>query len=78
MEARHWLGGLPVSYDYNVVLTRKDGSVRNFRIYGQPLPNGGEIISLPVHGRVIKARVNEPSQESGMDQSVGRADVIEV
>src|SRR5438132_13381186 len=39
-----------MSYDYDVVLTRKDGSVRNFRIYGQSTPNGGDIITLPVHG----------------------------
>ena len=67
-----------MSYDYDVVLTRKDGSVRNFRIYGQSTPNGGDIITLPVHGWVIKARISEPSQGSEMAQSVGHADAVEI
>jgi hypothetical protein len=67
-----------MSYDYDVVLTRKDGSVRNFRIFGQPIPSGGDIISLPVDGRVIKARINEPSQGSEMHRSVDHADAVEV
>jgi len=64
--------------DYDVVLTRKDGSVRNFRIFGQSTPGGGEIITLPVDGRVIKARINEPSQGSEMHRSVNHADAVEV
>ena len=67
-----------MSYDYDVVLKRKDGSVRNFRIYGQSTPSGGDIINLPVHRRVIKARISEPSQESEMDQSVGHTEAVEV
>ncbi len=67
-----------MSNDYDVVLTRKDGSVRNFRIFGQPTPSGGDIITLPVDGRVIKARINEPSYGSEMDQSVDHADAVEV
>jgi hypothetical protein len=63
--------------DYDVVLTQKDGSVTNFRIYGRSTPKGGDIITLPAHGRVIKARVSEPS-ESEMHQSVHRADAVEV
>jgi hypothetical protein len=67
-----------MSYDYDVVLTRKDGSVTNFRIYGQSTPKGGDIITLPAHGRVIKARVSEPSQESEMHQSVDHIAAAEV
>ena len=67
-----------MSYDYDVVLTRKDGSVTNFRIFGESAPKGGDIISLPAHGRVIKARVSEPPQGSEMHQSLHRADAVEV
>jgi len=66
-----------MSYDYDVALTRKDGSVRNFRIHGRPTPRGGDVISLPVGGQVIKARVSEPSPETGMDQSVGHTEAVE-
>jgi hypothetical protein len=67
-----------MSYDYDLELTHKDGSVTNFRIYGQSTPKRGDIITLPVHGRVIKARVSEPSRESEMHKSVHRADAVEV
>jgi hypothetical protein len=44
---------------YDVVLTRKQSSVRsNFRIYGQQIPRTGELIVLPVGGHTIKARVD--------------------
>jgi hypothetical protein len=42
---------------HDVLLVRSDGSKRMFRIYGRPLPERGEIISLPMDGRSIKARV---------------------
>ena len=67
-----------MSYDYDVVLRCKDGSVRNFRIYGQPKPNGGDIISLPIEGRVVKARIGESSQGSEISQSVEPAQAVEV
>ena len=41
----------------DVLLVRRDGSKRIFRIYGRPLPESGETITLPVDGRSIKARV---------------------
>jgi hypothetical protein len=63
--------------DYDVVLTRKDGSVRNFHIYGRPAPNGGDIITLPVDGQQIKARISAPSQGSEV-QSVAHADATEI
>ncbi len=45
--------------DQDLVLTRKDGSTRHFRIYGHPPPIAGSIISLPIDGRLIEARVSE-------------------
>jgi len=45
-----------MSSDYDVVLTRKDGSVRNFRIYRQPNPKDGDLISLPVDGQMVAHR----------------------
>jgi len=59
--------------DYDVVLARKDGSVRNFHIYGQPAPKDGDVITLPVEGQLIKARISEPSQGSVIAGSVGHA-----
>ena len=42
---------------HDVLLLCSDGSKRLFRIYGRPLPESGETITLPVDGRLIKARV---------------------
>lgn len=64
--------------DYDVELTRKDGSVRSFRIYGQPTPKGGDVITLPVEGQVVKARITEPSPRSDVSQTVDRAQAAEV
>jgi hypothetical protein len=64
--------------DCDIVLTRKDGSVRNFYIYGRPAPKAGEVVSLPVDGYLIKARISEPLQESDVTQSAGHADAVEV
>jgi hypothetical protein len=46
---------------HDVVLTRRDGSVRKFRIYGRPMPGKGDAITLPVDGHIITARVSAPS-----------------
>ena len=44
---------------YDVVLTRKQGSARsNFRVYGRSIPKTGELITLPLDGKAIKARVD--------------------
>jgi hypothetical protein len=43
---------------HDVLLVRSDGSKRIFRIYGRPLPESGETITLPVDGRSIMARVS--------------------
>ena len=47
---------------HDVVLTRTDGSVRKFRIYGRPMPDKGDAITLPVDGQLITARVSVPSE----------------
>lgn len=64
--------------DCDIVLTRKDGSVRNFHIYGRPSPKSGDVISLPIDGHLIKARINEPSQRSEAAQSIGHTDAVEI
>lgn len=65
-------------HDHEVVLTRKDGSVRNFHLYGRPTPHGGDIITLPIDGQVIKARVSDRSQGLEMVRSVNHADAMEI
>ena len=51
---------------HDVVLTRTDGSVRKFRIYGRPMPDKGDAITLPVDGQLITARVIVPSENPGV------------
>jgi hypothetical protein len=67
-----------MNYHYDLVLTRKDGSVRNFRIYGQPRPNEGDVITLPVDGQAVKARIGELSQGSEISQSADQTPAFEV
>jgi hypothetical protein len=43
--------------EHDVVLTLWDGSVRHFRVYGGVRPHPGDVITLPVNGKPIKARV---------------------
>ena len=45
--------------EHDVVLTYRDGSARHFRIYGRSAPHVGDIVRLPVEGRLIKARICE-------------------
>lgn len=45
--------------EHEVWLTRRDGSTRHFRIYGGPTPNVGAIVTLPIDGQPIKARIRE-------------------
>jgi hypothetical protein len=47
---------------HDVVLTRRDGSVRKFRIYGRPMPGKGDVITLPVDGQLVRTRVSVPSE----------------
>ena len=70
-----------VTNTHDVVLKRMDGSVRNFRIYGRPTPNGGDTITLPVDGLQIRARVSKKASlpKPGMVQSdYDHADATEI
>jgi len=48
---------------HDVVLGRGDGSIRKFRVYGRPMPGNGDIITLPVDGQLITARVLSENPE---------------
>jgi len=48
-----------VTHTHDVVLIRTGWFCKEFRIYGRPMPNGGDTITLPVDGRLISARVTE-------------------
>jgi len=39
--------------EHDVVLTRKDGSAKYFRIYGGSTPNVGDTVTLPIDGQLI-------------------------
>ena len=48
-----------------------------FRIYGRPMPGNGDMIALPVDGRLISARVTVRSQKLEMEQSA-EAELVEL
>jgi hypothetical protein len=48
-----------IGMEHDLVLTRKDGSARHFRIYGRSAPNVGDIVTLPINGQLIKARIGD-------------------
>jgi hypothetical protein len=50
--------------DHDLRLTRKDGSIRYFHIYGRPAPKDGEIITLPIDGKLVKVSVTGSPEES--------------
>jgi hypothetical protein len=50
--------------EHDLLLKRKDGSARCFRIYGRRIPKDGDIITLPIDGRLIKASVNGSPEEA--------------
>ena len=61
------------SVTHDLLLARADGSKRKFRIYGRPMPEPGDIVTLPVDGELIKARVSssaEPEAASSVDAQV--------
>jgi hypothetical protein len=62
---------------HDVVLARWDAPKRRFRIYGRPMPGNGDIIALPVDGRLISARVTVRSEKPDMEQSVD-AELVEL
>ena len=55
---------------HDIVLARGDGSKRKFRVYGRPMPEKGDTVTLPVDGQLIRARVvssAEPEIASTVD-----------
>ena len=61
---------------HDVVLVCGDGPKRKFRIYGRPMPGNGDMIALPVDGRLISARVTVGSDNLEVEQSV-EAELVE-
>jgi hypothetical protein len=45
--------------EHDVLLTRPDGSKMHFSIYGRPIPHIGDIVTMPMDGHLIKARIGE-------------------
>jgi hypothetical protein len=57
--------------EHDVLLTRQDGSKKHFRIYGRPIPHIGDIVTLPIEGHLIKARIGE------IHGALPRADMVD-
>jgi hypothetical protein len=55
--------------EHDLLLTRKDGSKKRFRIYGRPMPKVGETVTLPIDGRLTKARVRSPKMVGAADDA---------
>ena len=70
-----------IRMEHDLVLTRKDGSARHFRIYGRSAPNVGDIVTLPIDGQLIKARKGKingvVSSRAEVVQSVDYIDAVE-
>ena len=62
---------------HDVLLACGDGSKRKFRVYGRPMPEAGDEITLPVDGRLIRARVTVSSDQPEIDRSVD-AELVEL
>ena len=45
--------------EHDVVLARKDHFTKYLRIYGRTTPSVGDIITLPIGGQLVKARVGQ-------------------
>jgi len=58
---------------HDVKLIRRDGSVRNFRVYDRPTPKDGDIITLPVDGQLTKARVSSLPERPDLVQAIDAA-----
>ena len=63
--------------NHDLLLTRKDGSVRCFRIYDWPTPKVGDVVTLPIDGRPIKARVQASERRPELSRSVD-AEAVEI
>jgi hypothetical protein len=68
--------------EHDVLLTLMDGSTKHFRIYGRSAPSIGDIVTLPIDGRLIKARIgeihSEVSSRAEIVRSVDHIDAAEL
>jgi hypothetical protein len=63
--------------DHDLRLTRKDGSIRYLHIYGRPTPRHGDVVTLPIDGKSIKAFV-KGSPEGPETVIAADAETIEI
>ena len=63
---------------HDVLLARTDGSIRKFRIYGRPMPESGDIITLPVDGQLIRACATRPTLERAETTESVDAEAVEL
>jgi len=63
--------GWEMDMEHEVVLTRKDGSVRHFRIFGRSTPRIGDTVTLPIDGHLIKARIIQSADHIAADELEG-------
>ena len=52
--------GREIGMEHDLLLRRRNGSAKYFRIYGRSTPNVGEIVTLPIDRELIKARISDP------------------
>jgi hypothetical protein len=68
--------------EHDVVLKRRNGSKKNFRIYGRPAPNVEDPVRLPVDGQLVEGRVREihraPSDTVENPRSIDHVDATEM
>jgi hypothetical protein len=70
--------GWEIGMEHDLVLMRNDGSTRHFRIYGRSAPNVGDIVTLPIDGQLIEARVAEIHGEaSSRAEASPRAEMVQ-
>ena len=71
--------GREIGMEHDVLLTCEDGSTKYFRIYGRSTPNVGDIVTLPIDGQLVKARIGESTGvTSSRAQIVDNVDAAEV
>ena len=63
--------------DHNLLLRRKDGSVRCFHVYDRPRPNDGDIVTLPIDGQLVKAAVKGSPERPEM-RVLADAEAVEI
>jgi hypothetical protein len=63
--------------EHDLLLTRKDGSVRCFRIYERPAPKSGDIVTLPIDGQLINARIKDALEKPEIPQPAD-AEAVEI